>query len=55
MVCTWLTLAGERSGPGELRDIAIENARTALVQLNPEEREEVTRRVAHWRDVFEGL
>jgi TPR repeat protein len=51
----WLTLAAERSGnSGELHDLSTENLRTALGQLNPQEQEEVTKRVAHWHEVNGG-
>ena len=50
----WLTLAAERSGPGELHDLATENWRTAMVQLTPDEQAEVARRVSHWREVNGG-
>jgi TPR repeat protein len=50
----WLTLALERSGPGELHDLASENLHTAMAQLKPEEQEEVARRVAYWREVNGG-
>ena len=51
----WLTLALERAGnSGELHDLATENLHTAMAQLNPQEQEEVARRVAHWREVNGG-
>ena len=46
----WLTLAVERTSAGELHDIASENLRTVLAQLNPDERSNVEKRVARWRE-----
>jgi len=51
---TWLSLAAERSAPGELHDKAVENLRTAMAQLKPDEQAEVARRVTHWREVNKG-
>jgi hypothetical protein len=51
---TWLTLAAERSGPGELHDLATENLHTAMVQLNADEQAEVAKRVAKWKQVNGG-
>jgi acyl-CoA hydrolase len=50
----WLTLAMERSGPGELHDLATENLHTATVQLKPGEMAEVAKRVARWHEVNGG-
>jgi hypothetical protein len=49
-----LTLAAERSGPGELHDLATENLHTAMVQLNADEQAEVAKRVAKWKQVNGG-
>ena len=51
----WLTLAAERSGAGELHDLATENLHTAMAQLSPDEQTEVTKRVTEWRAVNGGV
>jgi hypothetical protein len=50
----WLTLAVERSGKGELHDLATENLHTAMAQLKPDEQAAVVKRVAQWRAVNGG-
>jgi hypothetical protein len=48
----WLTLAAERSPPGELHDRAVANLANARTQLSEDEQAEAERRAQAWREKF---
>jgi hypothetical protein len=48
----WLTLAVERSPPGELHDRAVANLANARTQLSEDEQAEAERRAQAWREKF---